>query len=265
MLRATLLPLLLLAVVCGATEEAATQPTSAKFSQLYINAAEDQPARIVLGGNKESYSMGVDKDGFFISRFETEDLMSISPDGKVTFRANEVSAQAVNVQSFSVANVPQWGLIALDSFESKSASDLNWFAGAKGTEPLKCAGLTIITGPRGPQKIPNSPSYKKVYESLPKHDQVRVVSTVHFIDDWNGEVGYLKVNDQIVWVGSHDERSKAGAINVCGNKDPESKFSDVIDVTIPHKGDSLKVEFFSTLDSTAPAYFGMSSFQLYVR
>lgn len=54
------------------TEETAAQPSVAKFSQLYINALENQPAKIVLGGATESYSMGVDKEGFSISRFETE-------------------------------------------------------------------------------------------------------------------------------------------------------------------------------------------------
>jgi len=72
--------------------------------------------------------------------------------------------------------------------------------------------------------------------------KLRIRGTAHFIDDWAGETAYLKVGPHIVWTDSHDVKSAVGTMNVCGDSTvPESKFSVVIDVTLPHTADSVQL------------------------
>lgn len=38
---------------------------------------------------------------------------------------------------------------------------------------------------------------KKRFENLPEHKQVRVQATFHMFDNWQGEHGYMKIDDAI--------------------------------------------------------------------
>ena len=50
----------------------------------------------------------------------------------------------------------------------------------------------------------------KIFDSLPPHTEVRVKARFHFIDKWNGENAYLKVDGGYAWLASHKTlRAKA--------------------------------------------------------
>jgi hypothetical protein len=77
------------------------------------------------------------------------------------------------------------------------------------------------------------------------------MANYHFIDAWEGETGFAKINDQIVWADTHDAEGEKG-ISLCGRKDvAEGKFASKIDVTIPHTESFLKLSFGATLDEHA--------------
>ena len=82
--------------------------------------------------------------------------------------------------------------------------------------------------------------HSKTYENLPDHTILRITAVFHFLDNWKGESGYLKVNTgrdgkfEYIWVEKYDLSVFPDAYNVCGGETGEGKFSSLIDITIPH-------------------------------
>ncbi len=82
--------------------------------------------------------------------------------------------------------------------------------------------------------------HKKVYNKMPEHTILRIVAVFHFLDNWKGESGYLKVNTGVndefeyVWVEKYDLSKYPDAYTVCGSDLGEGRFSSLIDITIPH-------------------------------
>lgn len=241
------------------------QKSGISMSQLNLNAGEDQPAFINFGQESRVYTVGAKKTGFFIE-YQDEDLLSIDPKGNVVIRTDSVVMNALSTSSLIIEGVPQFSVYALESFDSMSPFEAGWFGGERNTPTMNCSVFTILTGALYSKKLPDMDSFSKHYEDLPDHDQIRLQATVHFVDDWQGESAYMKIDDHYVWTTSHDQRSARGSINVCGNgKFSESKFTVPIDVTLKHSGKKLKVSFGSTLDNTAIAAFGMSSLTVMLR
>jgi len=124
---------------------------------------------------------------------------------------------------------------------------------------IRCNGLSMLSAKPG-----RTVSTK--YRKLPAHTQVRVTATVHFIDDWQGETGWLKLNDMYVWTESHDQKAVSGKFSVCGSDlYPESRFAAPIDVVWPHKAKRLTLSLGSNLDEGSDARFAVSNVALYTR
>merc|ERR1711918_96669 len=105
----------------------------------------------------------------------------------------------------------------------------------------------------------------KTVSDLPAHTKLRIVGNFHFIDSWDGETGFAKVNDQIVWADTHDAADGKG-INMCGSDVADGKFSSKIDVTMPHTESFVKLSFGATLDQNAcEESFAVSGVQVYVQ
>lgn len=227
-------------------------------AQLSLNAAHGQRAEVRLGTGQEVYTLGAGAKGFAISHND-RDVLTVSGDGEVTVRADVLQADTLTAANLVVGGVPQWRMASMDVFGAVSPADAGW---ENGKDTLQCAGLTLLVGQRNPLQS----SFAKAFSALPEHNQVRVQATVHFVDDWQGDTAYLKVNGEYVWTFSHDQRNSKGAINLCGSATfPESRFSVPIDVALPHTGSALRVEFGSTLEVGAPAHLGLSSLSLSLR
>jgi len=124
---------------------------------------------------------------------------------------------------------------------------------------IRCNGMAMLSAKPGRTV---STRYKK----LPRHTQVRITATVHFIDDWQGETGWLKLNDQFVWTESVDQKGVTGKFSVCGSPQyPESRFSAPIDVVWNHKAKHLTLSLGSNLDDGSDARFAVSNVAVYTR
>jgi hypothetical protein len=245
--------------VCVALSRAQNEMSA---STLNLHAGLNQGAIVYFG---EEYVMGTKPSGFFIE-YEKEDVMTINRQGEVTVRSEMFSAQKIAADSLSLGGIPQWQLVALEMFNSISPEQAGWFTGAETNAPTtNCSDYVILTGPTGNQKVPNLDSFSKHWEELPSHTHLNIKVTAHFVDDWQGEVAFMKINDHVVWTDSHDQRASRGDFNVCGRKYPDSKFTVPIEITIPHQATNVKISFGSTLDTTAMAAFGISSLQLNIR
>ena len=75
---------------------------------------------------------------------------------------------------------------------------------------------------------------------LPKHTKLRVTATFHFIDAWNGETAFMKLNQgapgkenlEYVWTERYDVSDYRGMIDVCGSALGEGRFASPIDVSM---------------------------------
>jgi len=255
---------LVLVSLCALTGYA--QQDEMTVSQLNLHAGHGQAAFVRFGMDKKQvYSVGAKSTGFYIEHND-KDVMSIDLDGKVTVRTELFTAENLSADRFTLNGVPQFQIAAMEMFDHIDPAKAGWFAGDSSSPTMACAGLVILTGPRGDLKVPNLDSFSKQYVKFPRHTQARIQATVHFIDDWQGETAYMKIDDQVVWTDSHDQRASRGQFHVCGSPSyPESKFSVPIDVTFPHIGDKLKISFGSTLGKEAMASFGVSSLTVSIR
>ena len=246
--------------------------SAARSSRLELVAGEGQEARLNMGQGTHTYSLRVGVSGDFeIALGGRPALFSVDRHGGVHVGASRVTALSVSAARFSVRDVAQWSLAALEIFSPREST--GW------STPLQttCGSVTMLGGYPSPAAISearngiseaDSPpllNYTKRFDGLPKHTALRVVATVHFLDDWQGETAYLTLDGHFAWTQAHSERGSVAAINVCGrNRYPESRFSQGIDVTVPHNAAEVAVAFGSSL-ATDQAMFGVSSVAVYIR
>lgn len=161
--------------------------------------------------------------------------------------------------------VRQWTLVARDVFDWNV---MGWSTDQRSV----CAGISMLGG----YKKFSTGKLTKTFKNLPRdHEEIKLVATMHFIDQWAGESALVRMENSLdqsmfaVFTARHTEvgTSKTG-INLCGGTTPEGKFTVPVDVFIPHRGESIKVEFSTTLDESVKsdvASFGISNVELYVR
>jgi hypothetical protein len=241
----------------GAPQTAAEGPADSELraSQIFLNAERGQEAALQLGADNNVYGLGVDAKGFKIVQ-NGRTLLRIDADGNVDVRTDIFSARALAADGLVLGGMPQWRLGGLEVFNSsRSPSSDGWSIGTV----LECpkTGLTLLcnTG----VNAPGTDAFFKTYDSMPAHTSVRLSGTAHFIDDWQGEVAYLKANDVVVWTASHDQRNTVSQMDLCGSAGfSESRFSVPFDVTLAHTASTLKVAFGTTVVGNA-ALFGISA------
>eukprot|EP00164_Ancoracysta_twista_P004339 GFYU01005846.1.p1 GENE.GFYU01005846.1~~GFYU01005846.1.p1 ORF type:complete len:216 (-),score=37.50 GFYU01005846.1:269-916(-) len=88
-----------------------------------------------------------------------------------------------------------------------------------------------------------------MFENLPEHQYVRVKANYYFIDKWDGESGFLKVDDEYAWVRMYTQPKEAW--NVCGNDQVGDAAGEAVDVVVPHTQSQLKLDFGSNLSKGA--------------
>merc|ERR1711998_318550 len=185
------------------------------------------------------------------------------PHGSVHFSGEMVlgSSMDVNgttrVSSFIQNDVVQWALKHHDDFEGE-------IKGWDTTETNSCDGFdkhlaghcSAVGG-----------SVKKTFTGLGDHKAVRVQAQYHFLDSWENELAWAKVNGKTVWTDTNDIRGlHPNALNICGGESPEGKFAVPIDIVIPHDGESVEVEFGANLDQhECDESFGIDDVSVSVR
>jgi hypothetical protein len=104
------------------------------------------------------------------------------------------------------------------------------------------------------------------FVKLPSHSMVRVTARFHFIDSWDGESAYAKIDDEVVWLDSHNSATKTNGVSLCGSKHPDSKMGSLIDVSFPHTTSSVRLTFGATLDGdSCEESWAVDDIAVYVR
>jgi hypothetical protein len=151
-----------------------------------------------------------------------------------------LEAETIRTDNLVQHGQKQWSMVAHEDFETApqgwsfletSSVGGNTFLGGH----CKTAGTTVT----------------KKFSNLPPHSSLRVSARYHFIDSWEGESSFLKVDDKFAWMDSNDVRNAPAGINVAGNESPERKFGTPVDVIVPHTSNSVLLAFGSNLDQDA--------------
>jgi len=249
-----------------------SSPSALTMTQLHLKPRAGRDAKLILGNGEKSYTMEVSGDGTFeILHHENTVLRASHAEGLVV--GNLVS-DTITAQHFILDGIPQWKLISLETFASPKVSTS---ANAPGKVTLGQCSTCLKGGWSNDQTIqcsllsilsldPKNHTLAKIFK-LGHHDQLRITATVHFIDDWQGETAYLKVDNEYLWTETVDQENGAGKLNVCGSSNyPETRFSVPIDITIPHHQSQVSLLFGATIEEGAEdTYFGISNLALYTR
>lgn len=228
---------------------------------LTIDAGKARESRVSLGDGDSAFSIRMTSEGQLkidhsgLTAFEVSPSGDVSVSGKI-IASGDVSIGSDEGGSFVFKGIPQWTLFLADSFDQ---------GGWSNASVSTCGGSQIpILGGYG--KFSGG-SVSKNLRQLPEHSEIRVKANFHFIDGWQGEWAYAKVDHQTVWTDVYDSQStNSNALNICGGPTHEGKFAVPIDVALKHSSSSLALTFGSTLSKPATeASWGLSSLQIYIR
>merc|ERR1711871_1862936 len=198
----------------------------------------------------------------------TSKTSEISVEGKISVKGKlkYVGGTAAGFLQQEQHDERQWQLVTEENFVDAAVGSVpsGWSRGVVTDACGKMIG--------GHCSVQNGPlaDVSKTFAKLPPHSHVRVVAKYHFIDSWEGETGYAKVDGRVVWADTHDfaehKQSKNG-ISMCGSDEvAEHKWGQPVDVTLPHTGGDVTVAFGATLDqNTCDEAFGVTDVSVYVR
>jgi hypothetical protein len=112
----------------------------------------------------------------------------------------------------------------------------------------------------------------KTYTDIPDHTSLRIQANYHFIDAWDTETGFMRINNgkdgmmQYIWTERYSAFVGNNGIDICGGRWPEGRFSVPIDVSIPHTDSSVKIGFGSTIEQDpCDESFGVSGVRILIR
>jgi hypothetical protein len=208
--------------------------------KIKVNGHLQVSGSVVYNGASEKPT-GIPDDPFK-SFLEVDETKNVSP------------WQLVTHERFPSTDVLQWTHMNSEGFESSSENALT-----------HCGDHNLFLG--GHCSSHGSGESSRIFKSLPAHTMVRITARFHFIDSWDGESAYAKVNGEVVWLDAHSSSAPTtGGISLCGGSAADSKMGTLIDVAVPHTGDSLTLAFGSTLDqNSCEESWGVDDIEIFVR
>lgn len=175
-----------------------------------------------------------------------------------------VSATAFIAESVTLGGVAQWRLVRHEHFDQEEEVE-GWSL----METSSCSAGSKDAFLGGHCKTGDNLA-TKTFENLPEHTQIKVAARYHFIDNWQGETAFLKLDGEHVWTQGHGPVNPAHGIEMCGSsKFKETKFSAPVEVSQAHTNSMLEVSFGSTShdenDDPCSRSFGVDDVMIYVK
>jgi hypothetical protein len=235
-------------------------------SSLTVNAGPMKESKITLGTGAKAFTLSLHGDsGDFEVRHGGQRSFVINRQGNVEISGNLISMGAVRIDGrVNFMGVDQWMMAASENFNMGASGWSNDSVTVCGHPDKKILG--------GYGRFAGGEVWK-TFVGLPPHKEVRLKANFHFIDSWGGETGYAKLEHRVVWTDSYDQAASSSGINLCGSAAPEGKYSQPIEVNIPHvctgaanEVCALTVSFGSTLSlSPTEQSWGVSDVMIFVR
>ena len=236
------------------------------LSSISISGSHNEDAylRFMSGSTQMLFVSLQAETGSFLVKTDKINILEARKDNEVYFE--ETSLRLKNVKFLNnllFKQIPQYKLLVEENYWDEPVGWTN-------NSISQCGRIYMLGGYR---QLAGG-EISKAFKELPPHAQIRVVANFHFIDGWQGEMGFLKVdigrdkNMEYVWTEKYDYTKSGGdeGINLCGNKFPENRPSVHIDINIPHSDDSIVLAFGSTLNrDPKDASFGVSGLQIFIK
>lgn len=231
----------------------------------FLTVARDSSGRSAIRFDGPSgFSLGVDSLGNFSISSQDQPMLVIDNHQTVSIHMPKLSVRSVDFGGdLVVQGVSQFKMIWREDF-----LDARGWSGTVGKIGVStCAGIPMLGG----YKLFGRGMVQKTFIELPVHRELRIRANFHFLDQWTGESGYMKLNSSssapldYVWTDFHFQKSDCG-VNICGGDTADSKFSVPIELTLPHSAERFTIEFGSTLDGDpVQQSWGVSGLEIYVR
>lgn len=213
------------------------------------------PLKFILGISPEKK--------FIISNNQNFNNLEITENKEVKLKATSLSINSLNLKGdFKYNKIAQWKLFSHDSF-IKNHTSLNW----NFDKTTKCKFFNILGG----NCQTSNSEISKEFSNLPEHKEIKVVSSYHFIGNWDSHTGFLKLdglnfrrnNPQYVWTDRCITDNKVN-LELCDYK--ICKMNSPVNVSVFHTGNYLKLIFGSTLTrNSCEQSFGISDVKVYIR
>ena len=240
------------------------QHLGGKMTSFSIQASQSSDAEMKIGCLNNFYSLllrGKYED--FVLSNSNHPVLSINKNQDLMFFSNNFSPKKgfSFTGDFKIRSINQWKLIYEEDF-SEGVS------GWSNNTVSNCSGVYMLGG----YCHFGGGEASKTYRSLSNHTQVKIEATYHFIDAWDGESGYMKINNgkngemEYAWIEKYSAFLGSNGINVCGGRWSEGKFASPISIVIPHKNDSITIAFGATIEQDpCDESFGVSGIRIYIR
>lgn len=238
--------------------------TSSNITSLSIQTSSNSDAiiKFMVGSTHTILLALIAETGSFVIRNERISILEIGSSNNIYSEADSINLSTLKiVDVLSYKNVNQWKLIIQETYYEEPTGWTN-------NTISQCGGLYLLGG----YGKFSGGEVSKIFANLPTHSMLRVSANYHFIDAWQGELGYMMANigrdnkNEFLWSEKHDYSKYLKATDVCGNKYPENKLTSSVDVVFAHNEDTVKITFGSTLDTDPKENsFGISFLQIYLR
>ena len=178
-----------------------------------------------------------------------------------------------------IQNIHQWKLIVDETYDDSSSIVQGWVAYSKHSDPPnnKRGRCGVNITPRtdwflGPY---NSVEVTKKFVLPSDHTRLKLSANFHFIDGWNDETAYLKINDKMVWQQGHTMCGSLSVLpelpNICSSKGINSCGNDGVDrmgVLIKYQmeyfSNEIDITFGASLEKDNDASWGVDDLQIAV-
>lgn len=279
-----------------------------KDVSLKIRASEDGTSELnflVYGEGGSEYSLSNDAKGTFriesgeklCLEIKTQNEENEAEEAKTSFFRRRLLSEASKVElaesitasgrlnittgyiattssgNFKVGGQRQWKMILHEDFQPGTVGDWtnqgDQFPLPPNNGISTCVSVTHNDADHFLGSYSNMEAVKTFL--LPSHSRLRIKGRVHFIDEWKGEMVYLKMNGDIVWTKNHKWCKKIlttlcedKGVSVCGNPSFPDTLSVPMDVVVSHSGTKLELAIGSNVKSGDSATWGFDDLQIFI-
>lgn len=215
------------------------------------------------------YSFGMSNKNFLIKSFNNPTLtIENTGENRVIFGGRSISISTLSLNNnFKYGSQRQWRMVLQESFNLNNTNYNGWDYGVI----TKCGSFYNIFG--GYCQL-SSREIRKEVTDLPPHKQIKIEANYHFIGNWQGETGYLKLNGKsfkketrFLWTYRCNlKKAKKTVIRkTCGYDICLMNYP--VSVTIQHSEPKISISFGASLINNLPCdrSYGISNFRIYIQ
>lgn len=157
--------------------------------------------------------------------------------GKKLSISGELSGPTnTSCDELEVGSARQSATVFLQTFDEPAEAE-----GWRGGSAEECGGDGVLAGGC------DGAEASRLVTGLPPHTTLQLEASFLFVDSWEGEHAYAKVDGEHVWLDHHDSRSISGGVDLCGGAARETRVRVPVRASVRHTAPAANITFGSTL------------------